>query len=92
MLPVIKNPVGLWEMILLPISCAFRTSSSAKGWHTLCRTSSSCRTSRMAMASCTTALGHAFPWFNRSISKPLTFDMAKAKQLISQSGVKTPII
>jgi peptide/nickel transport system substrate-binding protein len=32
-----------------------------------------------------------FPWFDKASGKPRTFDLNKAKTLISQSGVKTPV-
>jgi peptide/nickel transport system substrate-binding protein len=32
-----------------------------------------------------------FPWFDATIGKPRAFDLNKAKALIRQSGVKTPI-
>jgi peptide/nickel transport system substrate-binding protein len=90
---LIKNPVGLWEMILLPNK--YPPFSN--------------RLFRQALAYAVPyqqildniALGYgqlyygpwspSFPWFDSKISKPLPFDLARAKQLIAASGVKTPV-
>lgn len=90
---LIKNPVGLWEMILLPNSVPpfsnlkFRKALAyAVPYQQILQ--------NIAYGYGQLYYGPwspAFPWFNPSISKPLPFDMTKAKALIAASGVKTPV-